>query len=137
MRTIEQRLRRLERNVIGQIVLVTLAIILWLAYSLLMPTLALRDQVRVVASQQGELHFQPGSDGPFVITHLCWKGGQAVAALTQPIAIIDSEGANLGRKELVNLIWVDHDGATVKPPPADEIVAIYYRAERSKPPLAR
>jgi hypothetical protein len=95
-------------------------------------------QLRVAWTGDG-LALYSQSDGPFVVTHLVRWGAhdseKAVARLPEPIAIIDSRGALVGRDTYEKLIWRNTAGDPVPAPPVGAPVgALYYRPEATDPP---
>jgi len=80
------------------------------------------------------LRLRSVSDGPFLVTHLYyWGGGGAskrVAALPEPLMIIDSGGARIPRQQLQRLRWKNSLGEEDSAPPADGEILWQRRQER-------
>jgi hypothetical protein len=95
------------------------------------------DQVQTVRGD-GSFVFVSISDGPFVITHLARyganEGDKATACLAKPICITDSNGARLSYANFNRLEWHSAITDEIVPRPSveDKVVAIYYRATKSK-----
>ena|ERR1051326_8572180 len=81
------------------------------------------------------------SDGPFVVTHLVLSGGEvkhegdkAIAELSPPIVIIDSNGAQIPTADVTKLRWRNIFGQLITAPPVGSpIRALYYRPLRTAP----
>lgn len=134
MKTIEDRIQRLEqRNRIS----LALLIIAALAFLTFHELEKLRmSPLRMMRSSDGSVSFSSWSDGPFVVTHLVkyadHEGDKAVAPLPQPMVIIDSHGATLTAEEVSKLRWVNILGEPTRAPAlTDELNALYSRPQVS------
>lgn len=95
---------------------------------------------RLTAHWSGpDLTLRSVSDGPFLVTHLVRYGtpseaDKAVAALPQPLAIIDSGGATIPRDLYRKLVWRNFLGQRVPAPPEGAPVgALYTRPLATNP----
>lgn len=79
------------------------------------------------------LRLNASSDGPFVVTHLVYKGFVSWAALPKPLAIIDSGGAYIPIKDIQKLDWRDNANEPCEPPKQfTEVEVLYYRPLATK-----
>lgn len=88
-------------------------------------------QVRCTESGDG-LRLSVSDDGPFVVTHLVDTEYKATATLPEPVAIIDSHGADISKKTIAKLKWTNILGEELDPPKLDEIQALYFDARVTK-----
>ena len=89
-------------------------------------------ELKVSWQPDGSVSLRAVSDGPFVVTHLTLPGdrqigARASAALSRPLAVIDSGGASLAEAEVARLIWVDAHGQKMPAPaPGTPLSALYF-----------
>ena len=98
---------------------------------------SLKDMNLPGVSQDGEgnLYVNSTSDGPFVITHIqiVGSGPQRVAALSELLAIVDSNGMKISRRQIVSMKWRNYLGNEVATPNPDEkLTVLYFRPERAE-----
>ena len=114
---------------------------LWIFVSLAAISIAILSNQKAQMSQlhlrwvgDGSVKLSATKDGPFIVTHLAnYEAGKVVAALPQPIAIIDSGGETISADTITKLVWRECvNGEIVDAPPKDLIVALYFQAEIAK-----
>ncbi len=79
-----------------------------------------------------ELRFRIGVDSPYVVTYLAYPTkdqGEAIAALPEPVVIIESGGGRLDAATMRRLVWKsERTGEQVSAPVSGSpIWALYYR----------
>ena len=130
MKTIEDRIPRLEQRDRTSLALLVVAVFAFLAFHELEKLRM--SPLRMMRLSDGSVSFSSWSDGPFVVTHLVkyadHEGDKAVAPLPQPMAIIDSHGATLTAEEVSKLRWVNIFGEPTRAPAlTNELNALYSR----------
>jgi len=135
MKTIEERIQRLERcnvglvivSIILSLILIGFAGLIWIDSTAesMMYTLYVNWQ------PDGGLRFMAASDGPFIVTHLEHgfnTGEVRTARLPESIVITDSTGARLSKEEVKRLKWRDVWGRPIAAPKeGSDIKAFYFR----------
>lgn len=127
--------RRLLRDlVIWQNVTVVLVLLgfLWLLGSYFFQKMYDDMHIVKVSWNGDELRFRIGVDSLYVVTYLAYPTkdqGEAIAALPEPVVIIESGGGRLDAAALKRLVWKsERTGEQVSAPVSGSpIWALYYR----------